>query len=352
MKELEIADSLVKTNNLSNTIFDKEDLEITFFHKCNLSCSFCKLPRESEVGIDKESVESKFKTVRDYIERSTKNDFEIELLGGELFNDKISDEILMEIKKGVIETSRQSSKEVNFILSTNLVFDKEDRVLKLLADLEKEGIAIDFAISYDPSYRYHEGGQEETFKRNEKIFSKFITKVNFIILNGFEEYIKEDTPYFDYLYSKYPMMLSFFHTNRFLYGDRISDLKIRPNIDQLREVFRTLKDHYPEVYPVQLFNERANKRIKSFREKITCKGRVIIQPDNQVYTCAHSGHGRKEAEILEIMGEKGCFACEYYTNCYVYCYDELRSVDLDKCFYKEIYDELRSEDETNDQANG
>ena len=336
------ADAKLKQVNPSDTVWDKEDIELTLFHKCNLSCSFCKLPQGDSTGLSEIEIENKFKILRQYLDRCTKDILDVEILGGEIFNDLTPDSVLKKIETEVIKTNNYNHKKLNFTFTTNLIFKKSTRVKRIIEDLKKKNIELSLMVSYDPLGRYPGSLALDLFKANEKILSEHITNVGFIVLKGLSQWLDGDTEYLDYLYSRHPLYMSLYHSNDFLYGKPEQDILARPLADEVVECIKKISIKYPKTYPLDEIQLRANKELSSNEKADSCTTRLMIQPDDKIFFCGTTGFGKKQEDVLQVMKKNDCFMCEYYPHCFVYCYDELEIINEDgRCFYKEMYESLK-----------
>ena len=87
---------------------DIAEIELTLFENCHLNCSFCHHDKKSTVGLSREEIFSKLSIVEDHlIKMKDRVDIcQINMVGGELFQDRISEwaypvyyDFLIEIKK-------------------------------------------------------------------------------------------------------------------------------------------------------------------------------------------------------------------------------------------------------------
>ena len=84
------------------------EIELTLFENCHLNCAFCHHDKKSTVGLSREGMFSKIPLVEDHLKKmqGMVKTCQINMVGGELFQDRISDwaddvyyDMLIEIKK-------------------------------------------------------------------------------------------------------------------------------------------------------------------------------------------------------------------------------------------------------------
>lgn len=135
------------------------EIVIYLFTKCNLNCSFCFQEHSADLDID--YIKSIPDTAMDLLskdigEQPTIKQVDVRILGGELFSDNIPNSYFDLYADMVNEIrTRMASKfpdiQVDFIVTTNGVYKKVDRLAKFLEDNNFKkliSISIDFVGRY------------------------------------------------------------------------------------------------------------------------------------------------------------------------------------------------------------
>lgn len=175
---------------------ERSELEVCLilFDKCNLHCKFC-FENHTHIISTQEIVEISNKLIPQLEETITKrpylNKFVFRLWGGELFMDGISDDYIKAYNQ-LIENLRFWCKYHNyqyeFCFSSNLVFNKTDRVLEFLK-FNKEDTYI--ATSYDPVARFHTKEVEDIWWKNVELFNPKVISIT-LTKPAIEKYITTD----------------------------------------------------------------------------------------------------------------------------------------------------------------
>lgn len=135
------------------------ELVIYLFTKCNLNCSFCFQEHSADLNIDyiKSIPDTALELLsKDIKEQLTIKQVDVRILGGELFSDNIPDsyfelyaEMVHEIRQRMFE--QFPDVKLDFIVTTNGVYKKVDRLAKFLEDnyfKKLISISIDFVGRY------------------------------------------------------------------------------------------------------------------------------------------------------------------------------------------------------------
>ena len=152
---------------MENIAFD-----CVLFENCNLNCSHC-FQCHTDNMIDIEYIKNLDTIVYPYlIEEIEKKNPKVVLFsirGGEIFQDKISDEIIGYYKKFILGVKDRfvkdyPNKEIRFHIMSNGVYNKVDRVIKLLEEVDGK-----ITLSYDAFGRFPSQIQYEMFLRSYKL---------------------------------------------------------------------------------------------------------------------------------------------------------------------------------------
>ena len=130
------------------------EIELTLFENCHLNCDFCHHDKQSTVCLSREEMFSKIQLVEDHLIKlkGRVEVCQINMVGGELFQDRISEwaydiyyDLLIEIKK----LYDKYEHTIKVVWVTSFQFSKQDRVQKLLDDLNAADIPSYIICSYD-----------------------------------------------------------------------------------------------------------------------------------------------------------------------------------------------------------
>ena len=108
------------------------EIELTLFENCHLNCAFCHHDKKSTVGLSREGMFSKIPLVEDHLKKmqGMVKTCQINMVGGELFQDRISDwaydvyyDMLIEIKK----LYDKYEQEIKVVWVTSFQFSKKDK---------------------------------------------------------------------------------------------------------------------------------------------------------------------------------------------------------------------------------
>jgi len=162
---------------LKDKVTDAAEIELHFFEYCNLACAFCGQDHDSQVGMN--TVMNKAERVKEFIEQSRKDKFIINMMGGELFNDLVSDDLFVDYLNFALDVdshAQQAGKHCTFNWVTNLVFEKWERVQKLLDTLRMLKVKTNVSTSYDFAGRPLNEARKDMFHQNLERFGKRSTQ--------------------------------------------------------------------------------------------------------------------------------------------------------------------------------
>lgn len=165
---------------------------LILFDRCNLGCSFC-FQDHSHLKSPSE-IESLFKNLIPQLEQSLRsrphiNHLIFRIWGGEVFMDMLDDSYLIAYKNLQEKISKwlnEHNYTYEFCYSSNLIFNKIDRIKKFLEDTKST-----IATSYDPVERFHTQEQEDLWWTNIKEFHPEVISITLTKLN-IEKYINSN----------------------------------------------------------------------------------------------------------------------------------------------------------------
>ena len=241
------------------------EIIVTLFEQCNMSCKFCNQDHASTVGMN--NIRDKLSIVQNaikHLQANGRTQFSVHFMGGEVFSDLVPDSCFDDYKYLADELdkwSKENKYEVEVCFTTNFVYERTDRLQKLLDECPQ----IVLLTSYDPSGRFGLG-QLNQFKKNVVQFEKYIKSANVIMTKpNIDKFLKGDIPFFDYLYERYDIYFDYYtpEKNRKL---------MTPNDIQLRDFMKFMVDNYPNCLPFKDYPSKQKKRM-------TCQDTFTIMPD-------------------------------------------------------------------------
>lgn len=331
---MEIANTLISNGKRTDT----GEIIVTLFEFCDLHCLFCNQDHSSIEGID--SVKSKIhpiiKSIEDLQSRG-KDNFEIHIMGGEVFSDKLPDSIFDDYA-ALVDNIRHYSRdegvpiEVSFV--TNFIFNKKQRVKHFLTTND-----IKVFTSYDPAGRFTKE-TFEIFKQNVVEFTPMIQSVNCIMTKqNIQRFMKGQVDFFDYLYDNFPIYFDYYTPERH-YNELI------PADVELRDFIKCMLVEWPECLPFKDFTSRQKKNM-------TCMDTYTIMPDNRFGRCTilldKSVEDVQPINLIPLkpkleqqwFDEYNCLECEHFDRCSLGCFlsNHIKGGRTQKeCWLKQVYD--------------
>ena len=299
---------------------DKPIYEFLLWNTCKNNCKFChqKANKARFPGKFPED-EGKYKSIRlveQYIKQNNcENGSDILLMGGELFDTKLSEKTEREFMQliDIIFTRLNNRKTFSFYFNTNLIYEDLTLLYKVLDRFYKydrlcnnghyykpfvpENM-IYFTTSYDIAYRYRTENDMQLFQNNlKKISKKYpnITKTaNFILTDKGCEYLLHNP--------EFPREF------RDEYGCRLNPIPyiiLDPSMAATRKTVQStlLALYYTDPY----FLETYIRRMDAYRK------RVLLEFDSTKLTNASSknadcGHNENFRRVYK--DDNRCFICD------------------------------------------
>ena len=313
------------------------EIELTLFENCHLNCAFCHHDKKSTVGLSREGMFSKIPLVEDHLKKmqGMVDTCQINMVGGELFQDRISEwaydiyyDMLIEIKK----LYDKYEQRIKVVWVTSFQFSKRDRVQKLLDDLNEAEIPSYIICSYDFDGRPVKG----PYGKNIEYFADYITSINMVAtVPSIERYMADDDEYFHYLYDKF---------DNFYFDDYIPDKgfdHLIPSDSRYLDFLTFTFHNYPDINPIaDLIRNENNHRHCMALNKVT------IFPNNSISNCRWNRYTESDfntplnrqdnASMMQsYMDEHGCLSCKWWNKCGFRCYTQWdwknRERDLPDC---------------------
>jgi radical SAM protein with 4Fe4S-binding SPASM domain len=328
----------------------KGELIVILFEYCNLSCQMCGQNHSDKNGINniREKIHSIKKSMLS-IKNSGKTSLAINLMGGELFQDFLDDDIFSDYEYLIDEINYYSNEitiPTTISISTNLVFNKVERVKKFL-----DKVKINISVSYDPAGRFNIL-TFETFKKNVKYFKEYISQVGVVMTKPtIERFLKKKTPFFDYIYENFEVVFDHFSPEVLGYK-QLSDIKngedtaekLTPNDVLLRDFYIFMYDNWNKCSP---FFELKNKGV----QPMFCMSTLTITPESSITSCETYKVNNEVKPVKIVFGnlnlkknkwldDYDCLSCEHMQRCSMGCFTvhmrDIRTQEL--CWLKEVYD--------------
>lgn len=327
---------------LKDKLPNSTEIEIHLFEFCNLSCSFCGQDHDSKVGMDEYSFVSKADRVIEFMETNENKSHIINLMGGEIFNDEVPDEIFTYYSKFHQLLSEWANKEegvtLRFNWVTNLIFNKSKRVEEFIKSHPNSYIST----SYDFSGRGLDINRKLAFDKNLELFSDYITVIGFVLTRpAIRKLLANTDNYFKKLYAKYTLYFDY-------YVPELSASKLMPSEQEMLDAYRYIAAHYPNVYPIKDW-------VENDKNLLTCYSinKLTLLPDNREVKCRYMEYEESDfltpidytsnENIIEAHLERNnCFSCEHYDRCQFRCFVQVDWSALERlaiCPMKTFFDE-------------
>lgn len=333
--DIEFPKGCLKISNLEPPML--YEIAISFFEKCNLRCKFCF--QEHAKGYDRHFIQNLPDKLQPEIAKILEKypsiqQFNILMMGGELFADNIPEEMFQEYHtfcRSVQEIFEAYFPEVrlHFIVGTNGVYKARMRVLDFLYKFD-----VETCVSYDPIGRHPSPEIAKMARDTIKAFhlingpvtiSSVLTKRNIHEVMTNPDYLK-------WLQSEY---VSRVDLNWYIGNPNWEeDL---PTDDELAEFFKWCIDN--KLYKIKLINMLFESVVNKSRERLCdCKFLLGVGQDKWTRNCIEHYsifenklfYGNFSDELTEenvsdvktSLGvlKRGCLSCEYYETCQMPCW--------------------------------
>ena len=320
-----IAEELITKNKRSET----GEIIVTLFEFCDLNCIFCNQDHNSIVGIDKinEKINSIKSAIKSLKQKGKKN-FSINIMGGEVFSDKIEDKIFIEYHN-LVKDIKTLPEDITISFVTNFVFEKKERVQEFL----EKNKDVMLMSSYDPSGRFNEKNIK-IFEENIKFFKNKIVSFNVIMTKkSIEKFMKNDIPVFDYIYKNFDVYFDY-------YTPQENSELLLPKDFELRDFMKLILDKYPKCKPFDKFKDKMKK-------SMSCMDTFTIMPNGEYGMCNilltnFNNMKTTKAEMEQKwFDDYNCLECKHFSRCSMGCFlsNHLNSFRTQEaCWLSEVYD--------------
>jgi hypothetical protein len=310
------------------------EIIVTLFEFCDISCLFCAQDHTSMVGVD--TIKEKLEPIKSAIaelQTRGKTTFTINIMGGEVFSDKLPDSVYDDyfiLVNSIREYCSDNNIEVSVQFTTNFVFTKVDRVKSFL---EKSKTSL--YTSYDPSGRFNVD-TFEVFKNNVKTFRQYIKSVNVIMTKqNITRFVDDNVPFFDYLYDNFSIYFDYYTPEKHM------DVLLPKDIE-LRDFMIHMYDTWPNCNPFKDLES-------TIKRNMSCMDTYTIMPNSDFGRCDIL---LKDVIPIKLIPSKKtleqqwfddykCLECEHFNRCSLGCFLSNHIKDArtqDECWLKEVYD--------------
>lgn len=329
---------------LKNKMPFESEIELHLFDFCNLRCLFCGQDHDSKVGMNE--ITSKVPLVCEFIKNNSSKGHILNIMGGELFNDEVPDNIFTQYRALVLEIDRFSKSighTCHFNWVTNLIFKKHERVSALLTDLREQGVSVKISTSYDFAGRKNKIWIHDIFRKNLERYKGDVYTVGFVLTKPAIEFLLEGhDDYFEYLYQNYPLYFDYYVPEQ---GAKI----LMPSDQEILDAFRFIAKNYPKINPVKDLLENDLNRMTCYS-----LNKITLLPDNREVKCRYlkydEGVFKNKVDyqsndniILSHLEENQCLSCEWFDRCGFRCFvqaDWSERKRLETCLFKSFYQEF------------
>lgn len=328
---------------LKSKLPDSSEIEIHFFELCNLKCQFCGQDHDAKEGI--QQILDKVSPVVNFIRNNNKKSHILNLMGGELFNDDLPDQVFNDylgFARQVASAAKSQDHTIHINWVSNLIFKKRDRVIALLNALKSEEISSKISTSYDFTGRATSLWNREVFADNLLYFKKDIYTVGFVLTRPAINHLLENKDkFFDSLYEHYPLYFDF-------YVPESSADYLMPSDEDILKYYLFVAKNYPKISPIKdLLTNQQNKMTCYSLNKITLlptgkevKCRYLDYKDGDFN---HKVDYQSNENIIEGFIEKNqCLSCEWFERCSFRCFvqadwskRQANSICIFKTFFKQ-----------------
>lgn len=328
------------------------EVELHLTEKCNLSCAFC-CQNHNDTAPNKDRLEKKLHILSSFFKKQELNSYQINLMGGELLLDTYDDSIF-ELYKWFIHNinSMLEGKKVSFWITTNLIFNKKQRVSDFFSYLDSK-YNFKVSTSYDVKLRnWSEKQFKESFQTNLEYFEKYIENISIVLHKPtITHLISYGDPYLSALYKKFNLTFDWY-VPKSQATKRLNE-KLCPSDSDCKEILFYLQDNYPESSPVKEYTKNENNSLSCCSEN-----RILIDAFNEISNCIYLANKYNQSEFKttfnkysiepmfkSFINSKKCLSCEHFNKCGLVCFAladyKFRAQD-ESCFMKDFFNELKN----------
>jgi len=300
----------------------------------------------------KERLQGKLNILKDFILMQTSNVYKVNMMGGEIFSDEFPDDVFELYKWFLIELDKLlESKKVQYGITTNLLFNKTERVLEFIKWI---GANYDFSLatSYDPKLRSWSNFQRDfIFKPNVELFKPWLTSVSTVLHKlTINTLLKEEDSYLTYLYNNFNLVFTWYVPKSQISEE--NNLKMIPSDNDCKSILFYLKNTYPNSEPIKQYIENENNTISCCSHN-----RLLIDAYNLTSNCLYLAPKYNQNEFKSkldkdsispmfetFINKNKCITCPHLKKCGFVCFplSDFKNREQNTiCFMKEFFDDLR-----------
>lgn len=327
----------------------RTEIEVSFFQKCNLRCTFCWQDHDDDTGIN--DIVGKADVVIQYLKEweHIKDDITVTMTGGELFQDKV---YYYEQYYQFMFRIMSFMPKVKFTMVTNLMFNMDtlDEVDNLLTRCKNSGIDVSLGTSWDFSGR----PIAQRFTTLLECLREDIQGITFVLTEPAIRALLDGRHDKDFreLYEEFNIDFDYYVPTE--HAD-----KMMPSDWDLLNAFRYMIKNYPKLPTIRAW-------LEGEKNSLTCGNlnKITILPDGSLVPCRQLDYCGSDFKtpvdeysnatmVNKYMDKHGCLSCEYYSKCTMTCFVMNDHVsykeELDDCLYRTMFKEI---DGLDNQTNG
>jgi len=324
------------------------EVELTLFENCDINCSFCHHDKKSIVGMQLHEMLAKLDIIEKFFKdrQGTVDFMQINIVGGELFQDSLIDEYVgyyIDIAVELQILANRYNYNLHIVWVSNFLFSNYIEIHNLMVTLKLADIKSSLIVSYDFDGR----PTNKTYYKNIEALESFISSVNIVATKEtITEMMVDRDAFFAYIYDTFPVYVDDY------IPDNISVNQTPPDTMMLT-FYKFIFKKYPKIINIhELVENESNPMGCLSLNKIT------IFPDDSVSNCKWQRYKPenfetyKDKEAVEYQDNApqmqrhlehfNCLSCEFYRRCKFRCYTQWDFVspdihDYDGCWIKTFF---------------
>lgn len=319
------------------------EIELHLFEFCNLSCAFCGQDHDSDVGMNVTSLADKADQVIGFMKSSGMKDHNVNVMGGEIFNDEVPDVIIFDgytlFHRKINDWCTENGHNVRFNWVTNLIFSRGDRILAFIRSVENSMIST----SYDFAGRGLNINRAMQFEHNLNKFSLWIGVVGFVLTKpSIRKILTRTDSFFDnVLYPNHTLYFDY-------YVPELSSDKMMPSEQEMLDCMLYVAEHYPNVYPIKDLLENGHNTMTCYS-----MNKTTILPTGREVKCRYMDYETTDFVneidytsnnniIQSHLDRHGCLSCQWFDRCALRCFvqaDWAKLNRLEDCMFRMFFNE-------------
>lgn len=312
------------------------EIEVSLFEACNLNCKFCFEKHDNYV-VDTNYIRNLpyllIEETRDKIKEYNVEYVCLRLWGGELFFDKLSDDVFDSYRDFLslfkeLMTKDFPSIKVDASFLSNGVFTKRERVKQLLDDTNTQ-----ISFSYDPVDRFNTENQKELWYSNLLYFKSYINTISITLTSRTAQAYMNGDKYFELIPDDIKIDVNYYTANK--------DYELYQLTDEIiYDFFKWLVDNnkFNVFICYNMFRYLIPEQQTQVSRYCDCKCATQLTNGHCTTNCAkrafhtpiekfyqeYTSYVTEDncSEVKNSMGllKRGCLYCEHYTYCPMMCW--------------------------------